>query len=86
MSVTGKAALGLAALVLASGAGLAAASPAGATTTACGGPCMTWANQEFGPGYVLAVASSIPVIGAPVRLSATAVRRPRTGPRRTPGT
>jgi len=72
MSVTGKAALGLAALALAGGAGLAAASPAGATTTACGAPCMTWSNQDFGTGYVMAVAGGLPVIGAPVRLSATA--------------
>ena len=48
MSVTGKAALGLAALALAGGAGLAAASPAGAATTACGDPCMTLFDQDFG--------------------------------------
>jgi hypothetical protein len=75
VSVTGKAALGLAVLALAGGAGLAAASPAGATTTACGNPCMTLSNQDFGSGYVTAVAGGMPVIGAAVRLSATADSR-----------
>jgi hypothetical protein len=72
MSVTGKAALGLAVLALAGGAGLAAASPAGAATAACGNPCMTLSGQDLGSGYVTAVAGGIPVIGAPVRLSAAA--------------
>jgi hypothetical protein len=72
MSVTGKAALGLAALALAGGAGLAAASPAGAATTACGTGCMTLFNQAFGNGYVAAVTGGIPVIGVPVRLAAAA--------------
>jgi hypothetical protein len=75
MSVTGKAALGLAALALAGGAGLAAASPAGAATAACGTGCMTVFNQDFGNGYVAAVAGGIPVIGATVRLSAAAASR-----------
>jgi hypothetical protein len=75
MSVTGKAALGLAALALAGGAGLAAASPAGAATTACGTGCMTLFNQDFGNGYVAAVAGGIPVTGATVRLSAAAASR-----------
>jgi hypothetical protein len=72
VSITGKAALGLAVLALAGGAGLAAASPAGATTTACGNPCMTLSNLDFGSGYVTAVAGGVPVIGAAVRLLATA--------------
>jgi len=75
MSVTGKAALGLAALALAAGAGLAAAPPAGAATTACGTGCMTLFNQDFGNGYVAAVAGGIPVTGATVRLSAAAASR-----------
>jgi hypothetical protein len=75
MSVTGKAALGLAALALAGGAGLAAAAPAGAATAACGTGCMTLFNQDFGNGYVAAVATGSPVIGATVRLSAAAASR-----------
>jgi hypothetical protein len=75
MSVTGKAALGLAALALAGGAGLAAASPAGAATAACGTGCMTLFNQDFGNGYVAAVAGGLPVIGATVRLSPAAASR-----------
>ena len=59
-------------LALAGGAGLAVASPAGATTQACGDNCMTLSNLDFGSGYVTAVAGGLPVIGAPVRLAATA--------------
>src|SRR3979409_1971006 len=75
MSVTGKAALGLAALALAGGAGLAVASPADAATAACGTGCMTLFNQDFGNGYVAAVAGGSPVTGATVRLSAAAASR-----------
>ncbi len=75
MSVTGKAALGLAALALAGGAGLATASPVGAATATCGTGCMTLFNQDFGNGYVAAVAGGIPVIGTTVRLSVAAASR-----------
>ncbi len=78
MSVTGKAALSLVALVLAGGAGLAAASPAGATTAACGTACMTWFNQDFGDGYVTAVAAVSRSPGRPSGCPPRPPRRPRT--------
>jgi hypothetical protein len=68
VSITGKAAMGVAVLAITGGAGLIATLPAGAATPACGTGCMTVSNQDFGEGYVAAVSGGAARIGQRVRL------------------
>jgi hypothetical protein len=72
VSVIGKAAMGLAVLAITGGAGLIATLPAGAATPACGAGCITVFNQDFGNGYVAAVAGGPTRIGQLVKLSPAA--------------
>lgn len=75
MSGKRKAVSGLAGLALAGGAcltGIAAASPAGAASAACGSSCVSLYNQKFGTADVSAVSGGTAAVGQAVVLAAAA--------------
>lgn len=75
MSGKRKAVSWLAGLALAGGAcltGIAAASPAGAASAACGSSCVSLYNQKFATADVSAVSGGIEAVGQAVILAAAA--------------